>query len=249
MTETNERQPDASGPEVLPPAPRSYRFLLPLCLVLCGIVLLTSDVDLQSIHAWIRQAGPIAPLVFALMSVVMMSVLLPKTVISVTAGALFGTIWGSLLLLVIAVTAATLNYFVGRWWLHDSILYRLDVSSDSDDKRRIVWVRAMRELATDAGFGFHLLFRLAPIPTMIISYCMGAMGARLAPFLLAASVAVIPQMLWVHGGSVAWAADDPLGGALRWVSAIVSISVAVVLSLLVPGAAARQIARGQTENA
>ena len=223
--------------------PRSYRFLLPAGLVACGIVLLMSGFDFSSIQHRIEQAGPLAPIAFVLTSILLMSVLLPKTAISLAAGALFGTLVGSGMMLIIAVTAAVLNYSIGRWWLHDFILQRLESASRDVPASQTKLLRTMRDLASEAGFGFHLLVRLAPIPTMLISYLMGAGGAKLRPFVAAAAVAVIPQTLWVHGGSAASLIHDPNASPAAWLSVGVSVSAAVVLSFIVPRVALQKMRR------
>ncbi len=170
-----------------------------------------------------------------------MSMLLPKTAISLAAGALFGTLLGSFLMLLIAVTAAVLNFAIGRWWLHDAILARLQRASETG---AVPWAGAVRDLAADAGLGFHLLIRLTPIPTMLISYAMGAAGAKLLPFAGAAALAVIPQMLWVHSGTLMSVSSDGQLGEARWISGIITLIAAIGISCVVPRAAMRRI-RGQ----
>jgi uncharacterized membrane protein YdjX (TVP38/TMEM64 family) len=215
-----------------------YRSLLPAGLVALGAALLISGVDTAAMEAGLENAGVWAPVLFVVCGIALMSMLLPKTAVSLAAGALFGTQLGSLLLLLIAVTAALLNYAIGRWWLHDAILTRLQRESETGAAS---WARAVRELAADAGLGFHLLIRLAPIPTMLISYAMGAAGARLLPFAGAAALAVIPQMLWVHSGTLlSVSSDGPLSEA-RWISGIMSLTAAIGISYVVPHAAMRRI--------
>ena len=217
---------------------QSLRFLVPALLVTCGAMLVFLGSDTRDLRSWLQDAGPWAPLAFIFLGIASMSILVPKTAVSVTAGALFGTIVGSLLMLVIAVAAAGLNYAIGRWWLHESIRRNL---TDADAQNRMMWIRAVRDIARDAGFRFHFLVRMAPIPTTLISYAMGACGSKLRPFLLAAAVAVIPQSLWVHGGTAAILIDDPGASGLRWTSVIISVVAALAISILVPRMAMKRI--------
>ncbi len=157
----------------------------------------------------------------------MMSLFLPKTVVSVTAGVLFGTWLGGLLLIVTAVSAALLNYAIGRWFLRDSLNKRLLRHPNR-------WIVAARTTAEDAGFGFHLLARMTPLPTTVISYSMGAFGARWRPFLAAAFVGAVPQWLWVHSGSATTRAVSTDAGLAQWVGAALSLSAAVGITLALP---------------
>ncbi len=218
----------------------SLRFLVPTLLVACGIVLLASGIDIRDTQQWLRSLGIWAPFAFIFIAIALMSVLLPKTAISVTAGVLFGTTTGSVLMVIIAVTAATTNYCIGRWWLKDSIDQRLDTAATDQGKTRLL--RTIRDMAGDAGFFSHLLVRLAPIPTMVISYSMGAAGARVRPYLLAAAVAVIPQMLWVHSGSVATSIGTADSNVAQWTGVVVSVIMAILISILIPRAAMKRLA-------
>jgi uncharacterized membrane protein YdjX (TVP38/TMEM64 family) len=201
-------------------------------------MLLFLGINTSDCRLWLDRAGAWAPLVFILLGISLMSALVPKTAVSVTAGALFGTLLGSCLMLIIAVVAAALNYAIGRWWLHQSINRKLLLASERD---HVPWVLAVRDVARTAGFRFHFLIRLAPIPTTLISYAMGASGSRIRPFLLAAAVAVIPQSLWVHGGTAAMLIDDPSPNGLGWTSVIVSVLAAIAISIIVPRMAMTRI--------
>lgn len=194
--------------------------------------------DGQLLQDWFGDAGPWAQTAFILTGIAMISVLVPKTIVSITAGALFGTALGSALMLIIAVLAAALNYSIGHWWLRESIDERIALGGSHN---RIIWARAIRDTAREAGFGFHFLMRLSPLPTTVISYAMGASGSRLCPFLLAAAVAVIPQMLWVHSGTAVSLLNEPDPSALRWASIGVSVTAAIIISSIVPRVAARRV--------
>ena len=219
---------------------QSTRFVVPTLLLCCGAMLIYCGLDIRGLHAWLGRAGPWAPIAFALAGVLSMTAFVPKTIVSISAGALFGTPLGSLLMLVVAVSAAALNYSIARWWLFDSIGRRLH---DTKQQHGTRWLRAVRNVAADAGFQFHLVVRLTPIPTTLISYTMGANGSRVRPFLLAAAVAVIPQMLWVHGGTAATMIDDPNVPGLRWVGVVVSVLAAVAIGVIVPREASKRLQR------
>lgn len=228
---------------------RSLRFLFPASLVCCGAVLIACGFDPRDLQHWLQQRGAMAPVFFIGVGIIAMTVLVPKTLVSITAGALFGTLTGSLLMLVIAVAAAATNHAIGRWWLHDSICRRLNDSEGGagneptfDQPRSTMdWLHAIADLAGEAGFRLHLLIRLMPIPTTLISYVMGAMGSKRSPFLLAAAVAVLPQTLWVHAGTAATMMDDSSTSQLRWVGIMVSILAAIAVGVIIPKAAIKRI--------
>ncbi len=160
--------------------------------------------------------------------IALMSMILPKTALSLVAGAMFGTAVGASLMFIIASVAAAMNYFIGRWWLYRSIQIRICKEESGSI------LKAVSQVGRDAGFGLHFLIRLAPIPTMLISYTMGAVGARFGPFLLAAIVGGVPQILWVHSGSVMSDVGAANQNLLRLISGIVALGVGITISVIVP---------------
>lgn len=213
----------------------SMRLWLPAIPIVCGLCLIAAGVNPDVIRQWIGEAGVWAPLAFVLVGIASLTLLIPKTAVSLISGAMFGTVVGSLLMLCVAVSAAAVNYAIGRWWLHATIDRALENSP------RAGWFRAVRDVAADADVRFHLLLRLTPLPTAVISYAMGASGSRFWPFLLGAAAAVLPQSLWVHGGTAVAAIDESGTSALRWFGLILSLGTAVVLSVAIPRLAMRRM--------
>lgn len=170
-----------------------------------------------------------------------MSVCIPKTFMSISAGALFGTWFGSGVMLILAVTAALLNYHIGRWLIHQP----LAKNDEQDITNAQFVVRSMAEMAADAGFKSHLLVRLTPVPTMVISYAMGSCRARQKPYLAAAAFAVIPQILWVHSGTAAVLSNDTNATAAQWISIMIAILGGTLVAILVPREAMRRIRENQ----
>jgi uncharacterized membrane protein YdjX (TVP38/TMEM64 family) len=212
-------------------------------LLLIGITLALCGYEFDDLQSWLKSKGHWAPLAFVLLGIVSMTMLVPKTLVSITAGALFGTMNGGLLMLFIAVLAAAVNYGIGRWWLFESINRRFDHPSRKSDQS---WTRVVRDMAADAGFGFHFLARLLPVPATMISYLMGASGSRLSPFLWAAAFGVIPQLLWVHGGTAFTMIDDPSTTGLRWMGVAVSVLAGIAIAVIVPREAMQRIEAART---
>ncbi len=262
MTSIPNQDRDAARP------PKSLRFLVPFALVCLGVTGIWLGFDIAQLREWLGSLGTGAPIIFVLISILLMSTFVPKTAVSVTAGALFGTALGTGLMVIIAVTAAAMNYAIGRWWLHDSIRQSLsearevlpeepgalpnepaDSLEDHDAYReahpptssRKKWAWVIAGMAADAGFSLHLLIRLSPVPTMLISYSMGALNCRIRPYLWASAVAIIPQSAWVHAGSVATTLHDPDASALRFISVALSVLVAILVSVIVPREAFKRL--------
>ena len=216
----------------------SLRSLVPLALLACGAGLVASGFHFSDLRDELAHYGEWTPLLFVLCGVSAMTVWVPKTAVSLSAGAIFGTFFGGFLMLFVAVAAAILNYSLARWWLHIAICTRLNREQQNPSRNRL---RDIRNLAAEAGFLFHLMVRLSPIPTTLISYTMGASGSRLWPFLSAAAVAVLPQLLWVQSGSSAAVIADGSASTGHWMAVLTSVAAAVLTSIIVPTMALRQM--------
>ncbi|MAI30626.1 MAG: hypothetical protein CBE00_01215 [Planctomycetaceae bacterium TMED240] len=216
----------------------SLRLLAPLTLISCGVSLAMSGIQFSDLRDELAHHGKWAPVLFMLCGVAAMTVLVPKTAVSASAGALFGTLTGGFLMLFIAVTAASLNYCIARWWLHETICTKLARKQQNPRSNRL---HNIRNVAANAGFLFHLMVRLTPIPTTLISYTMGASGSRMGPFLLAAAVAVVPQLLWVQSGASAAIIAEGSASTIHWVAVLTSVAAAILTSILVPKIALQQI--------
>lgn len=227
-------------PSTTPRARRLRRFLIPVTLVLLIALLMRANADTAVTQDWLATAGPAAPVGFIAAGVLLMSCFVPKTAMSVSAGMLFGTWMGGCLLTLIAVIAAALNFAIGRCWLRRSL-------DDHLSRRRDGLASELQQKSADAGFGVHLLLRLSPLPTTVVSYSMGASGARFRPFIAAALIGAAPQWLWVHSGAATASAGAAPDSTTRWVVAAMSMSAALVISLLVSRTARRWIKRTAVE--
>lgn len=213
-----------------------WRWLIAVLLLAAGIGVLMAGVTPESFSLWIEglgleRSGIGARIAFFFIGLILVSVILPKTVVSLGAGALFGTVTGGVLIALISVVAAVLNYMIGRWWFRDSILHQVN---EAHGETKPTWVVAISGMSAEAGYGPHLLLRFASIPSMLLNYFMGAVGARIAPFMTAAVLGILPQLLWVHGGAIASIDSDQIGAG-RWLSTLLSLIAALAVTVIVPG--------------
>jgi uncharacterized membrane protein YdjX (TVP38/TMEM64 family) len=137
------------------------------------------------VEAWIAQLGPWGALAFAGLFVVATSLLLPETLLSIMAGALFGLVWGFLAVLAGTLLAATLQYALSRWMLRATIQRMLAMRLS---------LAAIQNAVMKNELKLQLLLRLTPLNPATISYVLGTAGVRFPGFLLAC-LALIPSTL------------------------------------------------------
>lgn len=185
----------------------------------------------EQIQTLCEQTGGYAPFLFVAAGVTLIAAFVPKTAVSISAGALFGTGFGSLLMVFVATIAAAFSYSLARWLVRDRL------AAWSAERPQL---DAVRRVAGEGGFRLQLMLRLAPVPTMLISYACGAAGARLVPFLAAAAVAVLSQIPWVHSGSLAGSAMA--AGSAGWASLAITVAASVALAVYLKRYAQRELA-------
>ena len=72
-----------------------------------------------ALEAWVREAGPVAPLLFMLIYAVAAVLFLPGSVLTLAGGALFGPVLGTFYNLTGATLGATLAFLIARYLASD----------------------------------------------------------------------------------------------------------------------------------
>lgn len=136
------------------------------------------------------------PLVFALCYAVAVSALLPGSVLTASAGALFGLPLGAATALAGATAGAALSFAVARW------LGRPAVARYMGSGR----LARLDAYVSRRGFVAVLILRLVPLfPFGVINYGAGVASLRFPSYVAATALGIVPGTLVYVG----------LGGALR----------------------------------
>ncbi len=176
-------EPDDGGP--FEPAPTLVWWRLgglALLLAAGGVLLLVVPVDAEAVREAVSASGPAGWLVFVLGYVAATLLLLPKNVLSIAAGVVFGTAPAVGLVWVGAMLGATAAFWLGRRLGRDGV-------------RRLVG----RHLARlDRLVGRHgalavLVARLVPVvPFTAVNYGSGLTAVGFLPYVGATAVGILP---------------------------------------------------------
>ncbi|MGE3662389.1 MAG: TVP38/TMEM64 family protein [Pseudonocardia sp.] len=149
--------------------------------------------------AAVRAAGIWAPAVFVLLQTVATVAPVPRTVFTVAAGVLFGSLGGALVAVLATTGAAVLAFWLVR-------LGTARLVARHADRRAIAWVR---HRVDHRGMLAVLSLRLLPmVPFPVLNYAAGASGVRFAPYLVGTVLGVFPGTL-----AVVVLSDAVVGGA------------------------------------
>lgn len=221
---------DAAGPRRRRPAtgrlgrllrqPSARRFGL-LLLLLAGFglaLLLAPRPDPTQLPRLAHSLGGYAPVAAIVAGALLLVALVPRTFVTLAAGAIFGPLPGAAYSLGAALLAAALGFAVGRLLGREFVaervrgrLARLDRWFARQSVAGVITVR----LLPIAGFG-------------LVSYGYGTTGARVLPFLAGSVIAAAPTALGY--AAVGAAVSSP--GQINWYAAAPA-SLGLIASVLI----------------
>ncbi|MBC7301918.1 MAG: TVP38/TMEM64 family protein [Nocardia sp.] len=206
---------------------RSPRLLIALVglAALFAVAMMVPLPGPQQIREWAGGAGPLLPLLFFLFYAVVAVAPVPRTVLTVTSGVLFGAVLGSVVAMAATAVSATVALIAVRALGRDRVARHLThpaVRAVDDRLARRGWlaVAAMRMIA------------LAPFS--IVNYCCGLSSVRLAPYLAATVVGSAPGTIStvVLAGSLA-GDTHPVAIAISAVCLLIGM-IGLIIDLRLP---------------
>lgn len=176
--------------------PRWLRILLG---VVAAVVLVTllgrllSD-QIAAFAGWVDRQGRLAPLLYIGGYVVATVLLIPGSLLTLAAGAIFGLGWGTLYAFVAATAAESAAFLLARHAVRPLVERRLRSDARFEKIDRAIARR---------GFRVVLLLRLSPLlPFNLLNYALGLTAVSFADVLLSA-VGMLPgTLLYVYSGTV-----------------------------------------------
>jgi len=214
-----------------PTSPDKRRAVIGLLLgagVLALFFLTDLKQGLQEALRYVDSLGVWGPVVFVLVYVVASVFLLPGSVLTLGAGALFGLWKGTLLVSIASVSGATVAFLIGRYFARDWVEGRLKAFPKFDLINRAV---------SKDGWKVVLLTRLSPaFPFVIMNYAYGLTRVSFKEYVLASWIGMLPgTVLFVYLGSLASAGAQAEGKstaqwALLGVGLVATIAVTVMIT-------------------
>jgi uncharacterized membrane protein YdjX (TVP38/TMEM64 family) len=187
---------------------RRARYVIPVifaALLVAGLLLLPVNQWALRLVEWIRGAGALGVLAYALAYVMATVLMLPGSVLTLGAGFAYGPFWGTLLVSPVSVLAATLAFVLGR------TLARKWISRRMDQNPRFA---AISQAIGASGFKIVFLLRLSPIfPFNLLNYALGLTRVRFPVYVIASFLGMLPgTLLYVYLGSLVTNASELVSG-------------------------------------
>ena len=151
---------------------------------------------LHELLQWISGLGPTAPLVFIPLYVIACVLFVPGSILTLSAGFLFGVVRGSMYVSAAATLGATLAFLIGRYFAREWVAARL---------ANYPKFKAVDEAVAREGWKIVALTRLSPLfPFNLLNYAFGLTNVGVRDYVLASWAGTLPgTILYVYLGSLA----------------------------------------------
>jgi len=184
--------------------------------------------------SWINGLGPVAPLVFILLYIVVTVAFLPGSIITLGAGVVFGVVQGSLYVFVGASLGATAAFLVGRYLARGWVAQKISGNA----KFNAIDAAIGRE-----GLKIVVLLRLSPVfPFNLLNYALGLTRVSLKDYVLGNFGMIPGTIMYVYLGSLVGnlatlgtgqATESPEAEMIQWIIRIIGLFATVAVTLYV----------------
>jgi len=140
----------------------------------------------ETLQSFIRQSGAWGPLMYVTAYAFRSLIFFPASILSVTAGILFGPWLGILLTVIGENISANISFVVGRYFTADLLKYL---------NTKIRLVPRLTCKIQDNGFLSVLIMRLTFLPFDLVGYSSGMCNFKQRDFALATVIGTIPGLL------------------------------------------------------
>ncbi|MBN3895871.1 MAG: TVP38/TMEM64 family protein [Nostoc sp. NOS(2021)] len=186
---------------------------------------------LRNALQWIDSLGTLGAIAFIALYIIATVAFFPGSILTLGAGVIFGTVWGSLYVFIGATLGATAAFLVGRY------LARGWVASKIADNKKFA---AIDQAVGKEGLKIVLLTRLSPIfPFNLLNYAFGITGVSLKDYFIG-SVGMIPgTIMYVYIGSLAGnlamigTEAQPTTPTLQWAIRILGLIATVAVTIYI----------------
>lgn len=230
-------------PQTTPATSRShwkwFLYLGALILLLAAVKYFHVQDLLKQALDWVGTLGPWGQGIFVGIYIVSAVLLIPGSVLTLGAGAVFGLLKGIVIVSVASTAAATVAFLIGRYLARNAVARKIEGNER---------FAAIDRAVAAEGWKIVLLTRLSPVfPFTLLNYAFGLTRVKLGHYILASWIGMLPgTAIYVYLGSIAnlGAAQHtrtPGEWALYGVGLLATVAVTIFVTRIARKALARKI--------
>lgn len=222
---------DAASAESAPTSNSSKIIIFAVVLGALALAAFTLPVVewLTALIEWIDANRGISWLVFIVVYILSTVLILPGSLLTLSAGFLFGLGFGFVLVSAASVIGACCSFLLGRYFARDWVADKISGNAKFS---------ALDNAVRDKGFVIVLLTRLSPVfPFSLLNYALGITAVRFPNYALASWIGMMPgTLLYVYLGSAAQNLTEVFSGEAasgsNWLL-YVGLAATLVLTILI----------------
>ncbi len=217
----------------------SVRRISMVAILLALLVILRSVFSgsvASEMQSWIAALGPLGPLALGAIYVLGTVLLVPASVLTIAAGALFGIGLGTITVSAASTIGAALAFLIGRY------LARGSVERAIQDRPKL---KALDKAIDEGGWKIVAMLRLSPaVPFSLQNYFYGLTSIRFWPCVLTSWLAMLPgTFLYVYIGQAAGSVASGRGKSpMEWGLLVVGLLATVAVTAYLTRLARRRLA-------
>lgn len=194
---------------------------------------------LRLVLDWVEDLGPTGPLVYIVLYILVTILLVPGSILTMGAGAVFGVLPGTLYTSVGSTLGAAAAFLIGRYLLRDW------VAAKAAENPKF---QAVDEAIGRKGGRIIMLLRLSPLlPFNLSNYIYSLSKVRFGSYVLASWIGMLPgTLVYVYIGSLLESltvitVDQRSRTTGEWVLYAVGLAATIAVSIYVTRVARRAI--------
>lgn len=187
---------------------------------------------------WVQSLGPLGPLAFIVGFIVATVAFVPGLILTLTGGALFGIVRGSLYVFIGATLGATGAFIVSRYVARDALVRRMS---------HMPTFRALQKATETEGRKIAFLLRLSPaFPFNLLNYALGVTSVSLTDYIIGCTGMIPVIVMWVYYGRVIGDVAQLVSGHVQrgtgyWVMLAFGLAATVAVTIVITRAARRAL--------
>lgn len=168
--------------------------------------------DLKNLLTWISGLGPWGAVTYIVLYILATLLLVPGSILTLGAGAIFGVLWGSICASIGATIGAAGAFLVGRYLARGWVEQRLEGNSR---------FQGIDQAVARSGWKIVGLTRLSPIlPFTLLNYAFGVTQVSFKDYFFSTWIGITPgTVLYVYlgAGSLTLLGSPRVRTSLEWV--------------------------------
>jgi uncharacterized membrane protein YdjX (TVP38/TMEM64 family) len=196
---------------------------------------------LEQFKTYVRGVGPIGYVLYVLVYVLCCVFVVPATVLTLGAGAIFGFVQGTIVNLVSATLGACAAFLLGRTVFRK----RIEQKVASNPK-----LGAVDKAIEKEGTKIMLLMRLSGFPPFTwINYALSLTGVKFVPYAVTTFIGIIPgTAAFTYLGAAGADLATGSGGRIRLIFTVAAAVGAVLVAIIIARIATKAVKRAGLES-